>query len=588
MQVLRHSPARIGVIVGGLVAMVALLLRIILQGANPDDLTLNLLDVAASLGAVAVGMVTYFWFRDRAAGISLTPLIGGVVTGIVASLVAILLAATAEQAVLVQTLNTLATLGAVTAATMVYLWLRDRALAIGQHPLRTLLLALTAAYLVRLLFIVLAVNSSTNGLAAAFRDLADFGALAAGLLVYFGARDRASDVSLTPLAAGLGAAVAVLLLAIVFAAVFGALLYDVPLGDPLPRAAEGLADAFGLVGRFGAIAIGLGAYFVVRSSMVGTGIFHLLVNESEFVLTPLLGWFRGESMGYFFVLPNLLIFSIFILMPMLLNFYYGFTSGGSILPQNREFVGTENLEELFNCEDFTNPNTCQHDRFWRAVSNTTVFVVAQVGIMVVFALLTALALNRQIVGRGFFRSVFFYPVLLSPVVVALIWKWTLQPEGVFNGILVGMGADRLPFLTDSNWAKLWVILVSVWAQMGFHMLILLAGLQSIPKDLYEASGLDGAGPWRTFRSITLPLLMPTMVVVLVLSLIRAVQVFDQVFVLTTGGPGTATLFMVQYIFQTAFDRLDFGLAAAASLVLAVVLLVLTLGQLRLGRTSEIA
>ncbi len=129
---------------------------------------------------------------------------------------------------------------------------------------------------------------------------------------------------------------------------------------------------------------------------------------------------------------------------------------------------------------------------------------------------------------------------------------------------------------------------SVWAQMGFHTLILLAGLQSIPKELYEAAWMDGAGAWRGFRSVTLPLLMPTMVVVLVLSLIRAVQVFDQVYVLTTGGPGTATLYMVQYIFQTAFDRRDFGVAAAASLVLAVVLLVLTLFQLRLGRTSEIA
>jgi len=299
----------------------------------------------------------------------------------------------------------------------------------------------------------------------------------------------------------------------------------------------------------------------------------------------LLGFHR---MGYFFVLPNLLIFGIFILFPMLLNFYYGFTVGDSILPQNREFVGTANLEELFNCEDFSNPNTCQHDRFWRAVNNTTTFVVFQVGIMVVLALVTALALNRNVRGRGFFRAVFFYPVLLSPVVVALIWKWILQPEGVFNGLLTSAGMDRMAFLTDPNQARLWVIVVSVWAQMGFHTLILLAGLQSIPRELYEAAWMDGAGAWRSFRSVTLPLLMPTLVVVLVLALIRAVQVFDQVFVLTTGGPGTATLYMVQYIFQTAFDRLDFGLAAAASLVLAVVLLVLTLGQLRLGRTSEIS
>jgi alpha-1,4-digalacturonate transport system permease protein len=314
----------------------------------------------------------------------------------------------------------------------------------------------------------------------------------------------------------------------------------------------------------------------------------ILMSTLDLVFAPLQRVLGVQRMGYFFVLPNLLIFGIFILFPMLLNFYYGFTAGDSILPENRQFVGMENLQTLFACGNFLDPNTCVQDRFWRAASNTFTFVVGQVGLMVVLALITALALNRQIVGRGFFRSVFFYPVLISPVVVALIWKWLLQEQGVLNGLIVLLGGERVPFLTDANWARFWVIFISVWAQMGFYTLILLAGLQAIPKDLYEAASMDGAGGWRSFRSVTLPLLMPTMLVVLVLSLIRAVQVFDQVYVLTTGGPGTATLYMVQYIFQTAFDRHNFGLAAAASLVLAVVLLILTLGQLRLGRASEIA
>ncbi len=313
-----------------------------------------------------------------------------------------------------------------------------------------------------------------------------------------------------------------------------------------------------------------------------------LMSALDLVFAPLQRVLGVQRMGYFFVLPNLLIFGIFILFPMLLNFYYGFTTGDSILPENRQFVGMENLQTLFDCDNFLDPNTCAQDRFWRAASNTFTFVVGQVGLMVALALITALALNRQIAGRGFFRSVFFYPVLISPVVVALIWKWLLQEQGVLNGLIMLLGGERLPFLTDASWARFWVIFISVWAQMGFYTLILLAGLQAIPKDLYEAASMDGAGGWRSFRSVTLPLLMPTMLVVLVLSLIRAVQVFDQVYVLTTGGPGTATLYMVQYIFQTAFDRHDFGLAAAASLVLAVVLLILTLGQLRLGRASEIA
>jgi alpha-1,4-digalacturonate transport system permease protein len=153
-----------------------------------------------------------------------------------------------------------------------------------------------------------------------------------------------------------------------------------------------------------------------------------------------------------------------------------------------------------------------------------------------------------------------------------------------------MGGEKLPFLVNADWARFWVIIISVWAQMGFYTLILLAGLQSIPGELYEAASMDGAGAVQAFRAITIPLLMPTMLVVLVLSLIRAVQAFDQVYAFTGGGPGTATTYMVQYIYTTGFanQTREFGLAAAASLVMAGALLLLTVGQLRLGRTSNLA
>jgi alpha-1,4-digalacturonate transport system permease protein len=205
-------------------------------------------------------------------------------------------------------------------------------------------------------------------------------------------------------------------------------------------------------------------------------------------------------------------------------------------------------------------------------------------------MVTALVLNSNIKGRGFFRSVFFYPVLLSPVVVALIWKWILQREGVLNAIITGLGGEKILFLLNPTWATGWVIFVSIWAQMGFYTLILLAGLQAIPAELYEAGEMDGAGRWKSFRFITLPLWTQTLFVVLVLSLIRAVQVFDQVYVLTGGGPGTATQYIVQYIYNTAFsDQIPRrGLAAAASLMMGGVLLVLTMIQLRLGRESDAA
>jgi len=306
-----------------------------------------------------------------------------------------------------------------------------------------------------------------------------------------------------------------------------------------------------------------------------------------------------RRMAYFFVLPNLLIFGIFILLPMILNFYYGFSDGrqagtmrDAIRLEERRWVGDDNLALLFDCDNYLESRTCHADTeyFWAGVSNTLVFVCFQVSSMVVLALVTALVLNRPIMGRGFFRSVYFFPVLLSPVVVALIWKWILRYEsGLLNEALVSMGFARTHFLElNRTWPRFWAIAVMDWSQLGFYTLILLAGLQSIPRELYEAGEIDGANAWGRFRRITMPLLMPTMTVVLVLSLIRAVQAFDQVFVLTGGGPGTATRYIVQYIYSTAFvnNPPNFGLAAAASLVLASGLLVLTVAQLAFARRGE--
>ena len=311
----------------------------------------------------------------------------------------------------------------------------------------------------------------------------------------------------------------------------------------------------------------------------------LLIGLVDLIFVPIQKVVGMKGIPYVFVLPNLLIFGIFILFPMLLNVVYAFTGSAEFFPQNRPWVGTANFEKLLTCADYTRPNTCEADLFWRSIYNTTAYVVGQVSLMVLLALLTALILNRKIRGRGFFRSVYFYPVLLSPIVVALIWKWILQENGLFNGILVGLGYDKLPFLVNATWARLWVIVISVWANVGFYMLILLAGLQSIPPELYEAGKIDGANEWHSFRRITLPLLMPTMVVVLVLALIRAVQIFDVVFAFTGGGPGTATLYLVQYIYLNGFSSpsRQYGLAAGASLLMAAVLIVLTVVQLRFRR-----
>jgi ABC-type sugar transport system permease subunit len=364
----------------------------------------------------------------------------------------------------------------------------------------------------------------------------------------------------------------------------------------------------------------------------------------------------ANRMAYVFLLPNVLVFGVFSFWPMLLNFWIAFTGGQSVILSERPFVGLDNFRELLNCPSYLDPKTCPVAgfSFWTGIWNTLFFALVQVPIMIVVALVTALILNRDIRARGFWRAVYFYPVMLSPVVVAVIWDWVLKRRGILNAVLedavsvwnglvvssgvslivygitgaigaqllmgwlnkkelpagrvfgflcclliavaflvLGKSSFTLPdyrpinWLIDvrSGWPMFWVIFVYTWGHLGFYMLILLAGLQAIPKDLYEAAEMDGTSRQRAFWRITLPLLMPTMIVVLVLSLIRAFQVFDEVYVLTGGGPGQATKMIIQHIYESAFigDAKRYGIAAASSVLVAGLLLVLTLGQLAATR-----
>jgi alpha-1,4-digalacturonate transport system permease protein len=293
----------------------------------------------------------------------------------------------------------------------------------------------------------------------------------------------------------------------------------------------------------------------------------------------------GPSLAWLFVGPNLLVFGLFSFLPIAINFWYAFTGSTQLLPENRPWVGLGNMRALLACGNYLDPSSCERDLFWHGIFNTVEFVLLQVSLMVLFSLLTALALNKKIIGKGFFRAAFFYPVLLSPVVVALIWKWILQRNGVLNAALSAGGMGTVDWLLNARSAFGWTVFVSIWAHMGFYTLILLAGLQAIPADVYEAAEMDAARPWTRFRRLTLPLLLPNMTVVVVLALIHAVQIFDEVFVLTGGGPGTATTYMVQFIYETGFAQQvrEYGMASAASLLLAGVLLALTLLQLRATR-----
>jgi alpha-1,4-digalacturonate transport system permease protein len=319
--------------------------------------------------------------------------------------------------------------------------------------------------------------------------------------------------------------------------------------------------------------------------MAGLDLWGVVVRLTDAPMRAVQRLLGERRMPYVFLLPNLAFFGLFVFVPLGLNLWYSLTGGAALFPSQRPYVGLQQYGFLFDCGNILDVSSCREDHFWRGVHNTLFFVVIQVSLMVLFSLATALVLNRPIRGRGFFRAVYFFPVLLSPVVVALIWKWILQRDGLLNAAITTLGGQKIIFFVDPSWAMFWVIFVSIWAHMGFYTLILLAGLQAIPRDLYEAAAMDGTRPMRVLLRITLPLLWPNMIVVIVLALIRGVQTFDEVFVLTGGGPGTSTLMVVQYIYETAFanQSQNFGLAAAASVVLGVVLFVLTLLQLGLGR-----
>lgn len=421
-------------------------------------------------------------------------------------------------------------------------------------------------------------------------------------------------------------------------------------------------------------------------------------------------WFGRGGVPYALLLPNMLIFGFFTFLPMILNFYVSFTGGASISLFDRPWVGWDKYTEIFNCASIFDPRTCTNAgfNFWTGMFNTLWFVVIQVPILCVVALMTALVVNKDLKGRGFWRAMFFYPVMLSPVVIANIWNWVLHRKGALNEVvggasdgmtalagmsgfgivatvllaivlmvvtlrtlrpadslsvawasvfavlfallimwanplsLVGMessfwlalvlgavliwavAGDR-PFARalffvavalaaalllmiqfdsvfdfgryrpvnwlvtpNTGWPFFWLVFVFTWSHMGFYMLILLAGLQAIPADLYEAARMDATKPARAFWRITLPLVMPTLTVVLVLSLIRSFQIFDEVYLLTGGGPGRETFMIVQNIYEVAFtnNNPDYGQAAAGSVLMAIVIAVFTFFQLWITRRQS--
>lgn len=285
-----------------------------------------------------------------------------------------------------------------------------------------------------------------------------------------------------------------------------------------------------------------------------------------------------------FLLPNAVLLFLFALLPILSNIFYFTTSGEQIAPVGRQFVGFGNFDALANCQSYLQLDGCKQQLFWNAISNTLVFVPVQVIIMLALSYLTALILNKRLRGIGFFQAIIIFPAFLSPVIVAIIWKWALEPNGIPFFFQFFANENSTP-LGLANSAFNWSIFVSIWAHMGFYTLIFLAGLQTIPRELYRAAKIDRASAWRRFRKVTLPMLSPFIWVVIVFALIKSFQTFDEIFVLTRGGPESATMFIVQYIYENGFGSQapNFGFASAASFLLALPLAILAFLLLKLKR-----
>jgi multiple sugar transport system permease protein len=272
--------------------------------------------------------------------------------------------------------------------------------------------------------------------------------------------------------------------------------------------------------------------------------------------------------AFVLLLPNLLGFLVFTVFPVVASFVLSFSEWDLLSPM--KFVGADNYVKLVSDETF-----------WKVLWNTFYFSLGTVPVGIALALLLAVALNKKIRGVKLFRAMYFLPVISSTVAVAIVWQWMYNPHfGLLNYILSVFGIEGPLWLTSTTWAMPAVIITSIWKGLGFNMLLFLAGLQGIDAQFYEAAKIDGANSVRQFLHITIPLLSPTTFFVTVMCIISSFQVFDQIHVMTQGGPARSTSVLVHYLYQNAFQYFKMGYASAIAYVLFVIVFVVTMLQFK--------
>lgn len=289
-------------------------------------------------------------------------------------------------------------------------------------------------------------------------------------------------------------------------------------------------------------------------------------------------WLSKESQrealaGYLFILPTFIGYTAFIIGPILAAIGFSLTSYDILSPP--EFVGLENYTNLFS-----------DPRLQKVYLNTVYFTVVAVSLNVGIGLLLAVLINRHMPSflKYIFRTAYFFPVLVALSYCSIIWQYLYQKDtGIINYYLSYLNVDAIPWLSSPQYVMPSIILMDVWKNSGFAMLVFLAGLQNIPQDYFEAAELDGANRWQLFRYVTLPLISPTLFFNVIIYMIGALQVFDSIVVLTQGGPGDGSRSIVMYIYENAFQLFQMGYASAVAITLFIIIMLLTLVQFRVGQ-----
>lgn len=290
---------------------------------------------------------------------------------------------------------------------------------------------------------------------------------------------------------------------------------------------------------------------------------------------------KRDTAAWAFVAPALVALGLFFFLPVVAALLLSFTdfdiySLADI--RNLRFVGLDNYITLL-----------QTPLFWKALGNTLYFVLLGVPLSIALSLGAALLINSKVARfKGLFRTLYFAPVVTTLVAVAVIWRYLLHTKyGLINWGLGGIGIDPVDWLGDPNWAMPAIVIFAVWKNFGYNMIILLAGLQTIPDDLYEAAQIDGAGRWAQFRHVTLPALAPVMLVVSILTMAGYFQLFAEPYVMTQGGPVESTVSVLYFMFEQGFKWWNLGFATSVAFVLFLILFAITIVQLKLSqRWSE--